>query len=69
MKQTILNTEEYEVLQLILNRLALQRRTGELGIIHGANRFVGTAICIRKPAVEALHKLCAKFDVRLTKVD
>ena len=37
-----LNEEEAYLLKEVLSRLKVRKRTGELGIMHGADRFVST---------------------------
>ena len=56
-----LTNDEVEVLRLLLGAIHIRARTGELGIAHGADRFVSTNICVRKPQKEALSLAFAKL--------
>ena len=52
--------EEAQALRAALATLAIRTRTGELGIVHGANRFVSTQLCLRKADKDALNSVAAK---------
>lgn len=69
--KTILEQEEVEMLKAVLNLLNVQKRTGDLGIIHGTNRFVSTNIRLRKNELHLLDKIAAKVGLGsgLAKVD
>jgi hypothetical protein len=49
-----LSPEEAQVLRKALSALAIRQRTGELGILHGMERFVSTNVSFRRPDLEAL---------------
>ena len=59
-----LTPEEAQALRAALGRFAIRARTGELGIVHGADRFVSTQLCLRKPDKEALNSVAAKLGIR-----
>lgn len=61
MAEVKLTAEEASVLRLALANVAVRARTGELGIVHGADRFVSTNTCLRKPDREALNRVAAKL--------
>lgn len=43
-----LNDEEAEVLRIVLGLLVIKRRTKEIGITHGMDRFVSTNRVLNK---------------------
>lgn len=59
MKST-LEQEEVEMLRVLLSQLKIRKRTGELGIQHGADRFVGTRISLRKKELEVADRIAGK---------
>lgn len=59
MKQSLDNLET-EMLRTILIQLKIKKRTGEIGILHGANRFVGTNLCFRKEELRMLDSIATK---------
>lgn len=48
MSDTKLSTEELQILCAVIAPLVVKSRTGELGILHGAERFVSTQIILKK---------------------
>ncbi|MDN5204134.1 hypothetical protein QQ008_22265 [Fulvivirgaceae bacterium BMA10] len=58
-----LNNEEIEILREVLKQLRIRRRTGELGIIHGVDRFVSANIVFKKPHLELLDGIAQKIGV------
>ncbi|MBL9130828.1 MAG: hypothetical protein JNG86_06500 [Verrucomicrobiaceae bacterium] len=46
---------EIEVLRQVLNQVVVLTRSGEVGILHGMERFVSTNVCLKKAQVEALQ--------------
>lgn len=54
MAETKFTAEETEVLRAVLSVMVIKRRTGELGIMHGAERFVSTQRSLKKADREAL---------------
>ena len=55
-----LTQEEIDTVRLILSKLCIRRRTGELGILHGMDRFVSLQIILKKPAIEVLENVAKK---------
>ena len=55
-----LTEDETQALKAILSRLVLRDRTGELGLIHGADRFVGSQRTFTKPERAAIQSLAKK---------
>ena len=53
MNEIKLTPEEVQALRAALQSLVIRHRTGELGIIHGADRFVGTTRSFSK--IERAH--------------
>lgn len=61
MTEVKLTAEEAGILRVALANLAVRARTGELGIIHGADRFVSTNTCLKKRHREVLNRLAVKL--------
>lgn len=55
--------EENELIRLILSEVVIKDRTGEVGIIHGADRFISTNICIKKKQREVLASVFKKLGI------
>jgi hypothetical protein len=55
-----LTAAEADVLRTVLGTLLVKGRTGELGVLHGADRFVSTQQILRKPDREALDAIARK---------
>ena len=51
----ILRQEEANAVADALRQLVICDRTGELGILHGMDRFVATAVVLKKPEREQLN--------------
>jgi hypothetical protein len=64
-----LSPEEAAALRTVLQALVVKRRTGELGIVHGAGRFVSTQRIYRKPELEALQAAARKLGAALGEHD
>jgi hypothetical protein len=58
-----LSTDELEMLRVALTPLVIKIRTGELGIVHGMERFVSTHICLKKRELELLDAAAKKLGV------
>lgn len=56
-----LNKEEAELLQTILSVFVIKDRTGEIGIVHGANRFISTHICLKKDQRNTIKSVYKKL--------
>ena len=59
-----LDNSEVEILNVILREFVIKDRTGELGILHGADRFVSTNICLKKRQRNELKALYNKFGMQ-----
>ena len=55
-----ISDNELGVLRKILTNLVIKSRTGEIGIIHGADRFVSTNNILKKEEIEILDKVFNK---------
>lgn len=55
------DNSELEILKVILREFVIKDRTGELGILHGANRFISTNICLKKQHRKDLKELFSKL--------
>ena len=58
------DNNEIEILRKILSQVAIKKRTGELGIVHGMNRFVSTNTVFRKEQIDILDKVAKKCGLR-----
>ncbi len=64
-----LTQAEVDILRLVLSKLCIRGRTGELGILHGMERFVSTQIVLKKPAIELLESIANKIGLnQITKI-
>ena len=61
-----LTSDEAQAIKAILSQIVIRGRTGEVGIMHGADRFVSTNLCLRKYQIEILQS--AAKAVGLSKV-
>lgn len=61
MAETRLTAEESEAVRMALATMVVKRRTGELGILHGADRFVSTQRTLRKAERDALDAAARKL--------
>lgn len=59
-----LTEKEVQALRAALATLIFRARTGEIGIIHGANRFVSTDLCLRKVDKDVLNEAVAKLGLK-----
>ena len=57
MPETKLTAAEADVVHMLLAALVIRSRTGEVGIVHGSDRFVGTSLMLRTPARAALDSV------------
>lgn len=65
MSKTILNDVESVVLARAVRHFVVRRRTGELGIMHGADRFVSTNDRLRRDDLTRLETALKKLGVSL----
>lgn len=61
MKEVKLSEDEYQAIQTALRELVVKGWTGELGMMHGANRFISTNICLKKQHRAIFDSACRKF--------
>jgi hypothetical protein len=61
MSDTKLSPEELQVLRAVLAPLVVKSRTGELGILHGMDRFVSTQVILKKKDLGALDAVAKKL--------
>jgi len=61
MANITLNDEEAKVLRGILGLLVIRRRTREIGITHGLDRFVSTNCALNKPSHQVLDGIAKKL--------
>lgn len=61
MSDVRLSPGEAAALRTALSALVVKTRTGELGIVHGADRFVSTRLIFRRPELDALHAAARKL--------
>jgi hypothetical protein len=55
-----LSDEEAKELRTVLSAICIRERTGEIGILHGMDRFVSTNICKKKKEVETLDAVAKR---------
>jgi hypothetical protein len=51
-------------MRVLLSKVAVRSRTGEVGIIHGANRFVSTHLCLSKAERALLGSVAVKLGLQ-----
>ncbi|HEY8668315.1 MAG TPA: hypothetical protein VIL86_16820 [Tepidisphaeraceae bacterium] len=61
MPSPTLNDDEISALRTVLSQLVIRERTGEVGILHGLDRFVSTNVCLKKPQRAALDSALRKL--------
>lgn len=59
--ETKLSSEELKILGKVLSKIVIKSRTGELGIMHGADRFVSTQLLLKKEEIIALEQINLKI--------
>jgi hypothetical protein len=64
MPEVKLTSEEIAVLRSTLSKFAVRGRTGELGVLHGLDRFVSTQLILKKSDRDALNAIAAKVGLR-----
>jgi len=60
MPSVSLSEEELKELKTVLSTIHLKERTGEIGILHGLDRFVSAKIILKKKEVEALDAIAKR---------
>jgi hypothetical protein len=61
MPEVRLSAEEAEALRRAMTALAVRVRTGELGVLHGLERFVSTHATFRRAELDALDAAARKL--------
>jgi hypothetical protein len=61
MAEVRLTAEEAQALRTAMSALVIKGRTGELGIMHGADRFVSTQYIFRRDDRQALDAAVRKL--------
>jgi len=56
-----LSPDELQILRAALTPLVIKSRTGELGILHGTERFVSTHLCLKGRELELLDSVAKKI--------
>ncbi|WP_020413054.1 hypothetical protein [Microbulbifer variabilis] len=56
-----LSDEEISTLREVTKQLVVKKRTGEVGIMHGMNRFVSTRVVLKKRDRENLSSAFKKL--------
>ncbi|WHI46933.1 hypothetical protein ACJJIE_04525 [Microbulbifer sp. TRSA001] len=56
-----LSDEEVSTLSAATKQLVVKKRTGEVGILHGMNRFVSAQVVLKKKDREALYSAFKKL--------
>ena len=67
MPHVILNDPESKILARAVRHFVVRSRTGELGITHGADRFVSTNDCFKKTDLDQLESALRKLGIKLSK--
>jgi hypothetical protein len=62
-----LSAEEANELRSLLSVIVLRERTGEIGVLHGLDRFVSTQVCKKKKEIEALDALAQRCGLSMIK--
>ena len=52
--------DEAAQLRSVLSVMVLRERTGEIGIMHGMDRFVSTHVCKKKKEIESLDAVAQR---------
>ncbi len=61
MSEVRLTSDEADVLRRVLRTIAIRRRTGEVGVVHGMNRFVSTNQPLKQQDRESLNAAARKL--------
>jgi hypothetical protein len=56
-----LSKEEASILREVLAHMKIRNRTGELGILHGMERFVSTNVTLKKQHLELLDSAAKRL--------
>jgi hypothetical protein len=61
MAEVKLTQEEVAVVRAVLSRVVIRERTGEIGILHGADRFVSSQLLLKAKERKALRAVASKM--------
>lgn len=61
--QVKLTADEAEILKLVLSEVVIQDRTGQVGIMHGADRFISLHIALKKQGRSLLSSAYKKIGI------
>lgn len=64
MAEVKLASDEVAVLRAVMSKLCIRGRTGELGIVHGADRFVSTQLTLKKLDRAVLNAVANKVGLK-----
>ena len=60
MPEAKLTPEESQVLRTVLAAISVRTRTGEVGIVHGLERFVSAQVILKKKDLDTLDTAARK---------
>jgi hypothetical protein len=63
MAEIKLSDDEIAVLRVVLRAVVIKSRTGELGIVHGMDRFVSTQQILKKGRRDTLDSVAKKLGI------
>jgi hypothetical protein len=55
------NSDEALILKEVLKQISIRKRTGELGVLHGTDRFASNHTVFRKQHLEVLDTIARKL--------
>lgn len=58
-----LRPEEVDALRVVLQAITVSQPSGEIGVVHGADRFVSSRFGLSVSGVDGLDRLAKKLDV------
>ena len=64
-----LKDDEVQALKAVLGRIVIRSRTGEVGIMHGMERFVSTQLCMKKQQLDALDSAAKTLGLSIPTTD
>ena len=56
-----LDSDEIEILKRVINPLVVQKRSGQVGILHGMDRFVTTNVSLKESQKKVLEGIFQKL--------
>ena len=58
-----LRSDEIDALRVVLQAITVSKPAGEIGVVHGPDRFVSSRCGLSPSAVDCLDRLAKKLDV------